>query len=75
MSVAGATTVVGYGNNDIGSDNTLKPGEYTSEKGKRRVGMSETLAFDEAITHSNGMVCPIFVPSPLDLITLFLDCG
>lgn len=68
MSVAGATTVVGYGNNDIGNDNTLKPGEYTSEKGKRRIGMSETLPFDEAITHSNGMVCPISVMSLLDLL-------
>jgi hypothetical protein len=58
MSVAGATTVVGYGANDIGNDNTLKPSEFPSDvKGKRRAaGMSETLVFDESITHSNGMV-------------------
>lgn len=57
MSVAGATTVVGHGANDLGNDNTLKPSDYPSDpKGKRRAaGMSETLVFDESITHSNGM--------------------
>jgi len=77
MSVAGATTVVGYGATDVGNDNTLKPSDHyaPSPKGKRKAGVGEGIILDESIAHSTGMVSSLSLANRFKTLKhQFLGC-